>query len=73
MGTADVVPMAEIVNPRFEGDSPSHLDVSHELIYGVRGSIVIQLTALKDLREAFVAKGRSVWAALMPDRDERGR
>ena len=42
-GTANYLPMAEIVNPRFVGDAPSHLDVSHELIYGVRGSIVIPL------------------------------
>ncbi len=45
-GTADYVPMADIVNPRsrtFDDPpgSPSHLDLSHELIYGGRASIVI--------------------------------
>ena len=41
MGTADYVPMADIVNPRFFGDSPSHLDLTHEVVYSGRGSIVI--------------------------------
>jgi hypothetical protein len=40
MGTADYVPMADIVNP-LDFSRPSHLDLSHELIYGGRGSIVI--------------------------------
>ena len=44
MGTADYVPMADIQNPiniLSNGGSPSHLDLTHELIYGGRGSIVI--------------------------------
>ena len=41
MGTADYVPVAEIVNPRVVGGSPSHLDLTHEFVYGGRGSIVI--------------------------------
>ena len=41
MGTADYVPMADIVNPRFVGDSPSHLDLTHEVVFSARGSIVI--------------------------------
>ncbi len=46
MGTADYVPMADIVNPIdliVNGGSPSHLDLSHEAVYGVQGSILIPL------------------------------